>query len=114
VSDFPSGPPSPPYWAVIFSSRLGSDRDGYQAMADRMVALASEQPGFLGIESVREGACGMTVSYWSDEASIHAWRDQAEHRLARKLGRERWYEAYELRVARVERAYGHGREEHPR
>jgi heme-degrading monooxygenase HmoA len=30
----------------------------------------------------------------------------AEHSAAQRLGRERWYEAYELRVCRVERAYG--------
>lgn len=34
-------------------------------MAERMVALAGEQPGFLGVESVREGV-GITASYWSD------------------------------------------------
>jgi heme-degrading monooxygenase HmoA len=33
-------------------------------MADHMVALASEQPGFLGVESVRDGnGLGITVSY---------------------------------------------------
>jgi heme-degrading monooxygenase HmoA len=102
--------PDPPYYAVIFSStRTPGDR-GYDAMAARMAALAAEQPGYLGAESVRNAAGeGITVSYWRDEASIAAWKRHAEHLEAQRLGVTQWYAEYELRVARVERAYGkHG------
>lgn len=100
--------PEPPYYAVIFSSlRTEGDR-GYGAMADRMVELAASQPGFLGVESVRDSntGLGVTVSYWADEKFIRAWREQAEHRVAQETGRRTWYADYQLRVARVERAYG--------
>jgi len=99
--------PSVPYYAVIFSSQRTGGDEGYSAMADRMVELASEQPGFLGVESARGPyGFGITVSYWRDEASIHAWKRHAEHRLAQEKGMRGWYEHYELRVALVERAYG--------
>jgi heme-degrading monooxygenase HmoA len=76
-------------------------------MAERMVELARTQPGFLGVESARDGAgFGITVSYWQDEASIAAWKAQAEHAVAQRLGREQWYAAFRLRVCRVEREYG--------
>jgi heme-degrading monooxygenase HmoA len=99
--------PEPPYYAVIFSSqRIGPD-DGYGSMADRMVELAATQPGYLGIESTRGAdGFGITVSYWRSEADIAAWKRQAEHRVAREQGRTRWYGHFEMRVARVERAYG--------
>lgn len=99
--------PKPPYYAVIFSSRRGADDQGYEQTAARMVELAAQQPGFLGVESARgaEGF-GITVSYWASEAAIAAWRAQAEHCVAQESGRARWYEHYEIRVARVERAYG--------
>lgn len=99
--------PAPPYYAVIFSSqRVGADA-GYGAMADHMVELAATQPGYLGIESCRgEDGFGITVSYWRSEADIVAWKRNAEHATARQLGREQWYGHFELRVARVERAYG--------
>ena len=99
--------PSPPYWAVIFTNvRTPTDDEAYAQTADEMVRLASEQPGFLGIESVRDAeGVGITVSYWASEEAIVSWRSQADHRTAQRLGRERWYQAYELRVARVERAY---------
>lgn len=99
--------PEPPYYAVIFSSRRADGDRGYAAMAERMVELASAQPGFLGVETVRGAdGFGITASYWTDEAAIAAWRRHAEHRLAQERGRADWYAHYEIRVARVERAYG--------
>ncbi|NDY91341.1 antibiotic biosynthesis monooxygenase family protein [Ideonella livida] len=99
--------PEPPYYAVIFSSRRTAGDQGYGAMAERMMALASRQPGFLGAESARDAdGFGITVSYWSREADIAAWRQDAEHLQAQALGRRDWYAHFELRVARVERAHG--------
>jgi heme-degrading monooxygenase HmoA len=106
----PAQTPKPPYYAVIFTSvRADADAEGYAQTADEMVALASKQPGFLGVESVRDAdGLGITVSYWASEEAIRAWKANADHRTAQRLGRERWYRAYELRVARVERAYRFG------
>jgi heme-degrading monooxygenase HmoA len=100
--------PSPPYYAVIFSNqRTAAGEADYGATADRMVELAAGQPGFLGVESTRGAdGFGITVSYWRDEASILGWRKHAEHTLARERGRNEWYRHFELRVAKVERAYG--------
>jgi len=101
--------PEPPYFVVIFSSQRTAGDAGYGAMADRMVELASAQPGFLGVESARDAeGFGITVSYWRDEAAIAAWKAHAEHAEARRLGRERWYGAFQLRICRVEREYGMG------
>lgn len=100
--------PQPPYYAVIFASvRTKGDDVAYGDAADRMAKLASEQPGYLGVDSVRgENGIGITVSYWSSEEAIAAWRRNAEHTIAREYGRKSWYAEYELRVAKVERAYG--------
>ena len=98
--------PEPPYYAVIFTSQLAAVDKGYDAMAQAMHELALEQPGCLGAESTRgEDGLGITVSYFIDEASIRAWQQNARHRVAQRLGKERWYSHYELRVAKVERAY---------
>ncbi len=98
--------PAPPYYAVIFSSTRADGDHGYEAMADRMVELALSQSGCLGAESTRDAdGFGITVSYWRDEASIRAWKANAERAVAQKYGRERWYTNYHLRVARVERDY---------
>ena len=96
--------PEPPYWAVIFTSTRTDIDDGYGAMADAMMELAARQPGFLGVESAREGV-GITVSYWADLDSIAAWKAVVKHAAAQKAGREKWYSAYVTRIARVERDY---------
>ena len=104
----PAVTPAPPYYAVIFTSlRTPADAAAYEAMAERMVELAREQPGYLGVESARgPDGLGITVSYWTSEEAIRAWREHAEHQIAQSQGRREWYAQYELRVARVERAYG--------
>lgn len=99
--------PPPPYYAVIFSSLQSDDPGqlrGYGRMAERMEQLAREQPGYLGFEAARDGL-GIAVSYWRDEASLLAWKENVEHLAAQTLGRERWYRDYCTRVCRVERAY---------
>jgi len=98
--------PPPPYYAVIFSSLRTPGDQGYCAMAERMVELAAQQPGFLGAESARDAlGFGITVSYWSTMESISDWKANAEHKIAQNAGRRDWYADYELRIARVERAY---------
>lgn len=92
---------STPYIAVIFTTRRSANLEGYAEMAALMDELARQQPGFLGVESVSAAEEGITVSYWVDEEASRAWREVAEHVLAQRLGVERWYDAYDLRVATV-------------
>ena len=95
----------PPYYAVIFTSVRTDIEDGYDDMAARMVELAAQQPGFLGVESARNEV-GVTVSYWSDLDSIRAWKAHAEHKEAQRLGHQQWYRHFKTRIAKVERDYG--------
>ncbi len=96
----------PPYYLVAFSSQRTKGDNGYGAMADEMERLARQQPGCLGIESVRGAdGFGITNAYWRDAESIRLWKAHIDHLVAQRLGRERWYEHYKVRVAKVERAY---------
>ena len=99
--------PEPPYWAVLFSSqRSPADPAGYGRMAAALEALAPKQPGFLGLEHARDAeGFGITLAYWESEEAIVAWKRVAAHQEAQRLGHERWYEDFFLRIARVERAY---------
>ena len=97
--------PQPPYYAVIFTSLRTEGDNGYGAMADRMEELAAQQPGFLGIESARSGL-GITVGYFRSLEDIAAWKKHVEHAEAQRRGRADWYSAYQVRIAKVERAYG--------
>ncbi|WP_347260514.1 antibiotic biosynthesis monooxygenase [Rudaea sp.] len=100
--------PQPPYYAVIFSSRRnGQGEADYAAAAEAMFELVQRQPGFLGAESTRGAdGFGITVAYFDSEENIRLWRDHAGHAATRERGKREWYEHFEVRVARVERAYG--------
>jgi len=74
-------------------------------MSDKMVELAQRQPGYLGHESARNET-GITVSYWSSPEAIKSWKSDLDHQLAQKLGREKWYSQYKVRICKVERDYG--------
>lgn len=97
--------PEPPYYAVIFTSIRTDEDNGYLAMAQKMVDLASRQPGFLGMETARDDV-GITVSYWSSLEAILAWKDNSEHKKAQELGHELWYSKFRVRISKVERDYG--------
>lgn len=93
-----------PYYAVIFTSTLTDDAEGYELMANKMVEMASVQEGFLGIESAREQV-GITVSYWRDLDSIKSWKMNVDHLIAQQMGKEKWYKSYKTRICKVERDY---------
>ena len=99
--------PLPPYYAVIFTSIKNIDGEGYDNMAIKMVELGSKMNGFLGIESARN-EIGITVSYWATLDDIKNWKQETEHLLAQKMGREKWYAAYKTRICKVERDYSFG------
>lgn len=96
-----------PYYAVIFTSTLTARDKGYTEMASAMEALAKQQPGYLGFESVR-AELGIAVSYWESLEAIAAWKNVTDHKLAQKYGREKWYSWYKVRICRVEREYEFG------
>jgi len=93
--------PTPPYYAVIFTTERSYDGTDYYEMTARMIELASEQSDFLGVET----APGITISYWRNKEAIAKWKNNPEHTLARNLGREKWYDAYKTRIVYVESDY---------
>jgi heme-degrading monooxygenase HmoA len=101
--------PAPPYYAVIFTSLRTPGDAGYAAMSDAMLALAAQQPGYLGVESARE-ELGITVSYWASLEAIAAWKQNSAHLVAQQRGRDIWYQAFKVRICRVERDYDMNKE----
>ncbi len=94
-----------PYYAVIFTSQRSEVDEGYQQTAQRMLELAAKVDGFIQVDSVRQDGLGITVSYWRDLEAIKQWKQQVEHLEAQRLGREKWYTSYQLRICKVEHEY---------
>ncbi len=93
-----------PYFAVIFTSTHTNNIQGYSEMAAKMEHLASQQDGYLGMDSARTDV-GITVSYWESLEAIKNWKSNSEHLLAQYNGREQWYNWYNVRICKVEREY---------
>lgn len=97
--------PEPPYYAVIAPAELTAELEGYAETALRLMQIAREVDGFLGIESCVAGNFALAVSYWRSLEAIAAWRRHAEHLTAKDQGMRRWFAAYCTRIAKVERVY---------
>jgi heme-degrading monooxygenase HmoA len=95
----------PPYYAVIFTTIVEENLEGYLETSIRMEQLAKLQKGYLGIESARSDI-GITVSYWQTLENITHWKNNIEHTEARDSGRQKWYKKYQIRICKVEREYG--------
>ncbi len=97
----------PPYHVAILQvTPTATDADGYAAALVQMRELAERQPGYLGSLSARtDDGDELTIVFFTDEQALRAWHDEPRHRAAQQLARERWYERYQVHVARVERAY---------
>ncbi|MCW9045374.1 MAG: antibiotic biosynthesis monooxygenase [Alphaproteobacteria bacterium] len=91
------------YFAVIFSSKRTPGDNGYGEMTERMMELAAQQPGFIGVETARDEHLGITISYWENQEAIAAWKKDAEHHEAQRLGHKKWYQSFSLRVCKVVR-----------
>jgi heme-degrading monooxygenase HmoA len=97
--------PPLPYYAVIAPAELHDDIRGYPEMAAKLVELAKQQPGFLGIESGFQKDFALAVSYWASLEAIHAWSVNAQHMIAKEKGKTVWFKKYLTRIAKVERVY---------
>lgn len=100
----PATTPEPPYYAVIFTSVRADGDNGYNETAKNMLALASDQPGFLGFETARQ-EIGISISYWTTLDAIKAWKANAAHQQAQSRAKD-WYKKFRVRICRVEREYG--------
>jgi len=97
--------PQPPYYAVIAPAELSKDVRGYPEMVSELLRLATEQPGFLGIEACMMNDFALAVSYWESLDAIAGWRKNARHVIAKDAARKRWFSRYLTRIARVEVVY---------
>jgi heme-degrading monooxygenase HmoA len=83
---------------------------GLEAQRDYLREAAILRPhletmeGFISVErfeSLAHPGKFLSLSYWKDEASIHAWREQERHREAQAKGRSKLFARYVIRTALI-------------
>jgi heme-degrading monooxygenase HmoA len=88
-------------YAVIFRAEINSLDAEYSAMAEHMRELAMKEYGCTEFIACTEGDSEIAISYWPSQEHIKAWHANPEHRVAQKLGKEKWYKSYQVDVTKV-------------
>lgn len=93
-------------FAVIFRARIKQLDSEYSELAERLRRLAIEEFGCIDFIAMTEDNRELAISYWHSEEDIHRWKQAAEHLHAQANGKQKWYESYEVQIARICRTYG--------
>ena len=94
--------PEAPFYAVIFISRKSKNLEGYEEMDDSLMRQVYDVPGFLGYSSKGTADEGIFISYWKDRDSIGKWRINADHKKAKTMAFEKWYDEMQTLICKVE------------
>jgi len=91
---------------VLFRTwlRPGIDLEEYSRLVLELYEQVQQIPGFISAEDFTgESGERLSVIQFQDEASLAAWRNDADHQLAQSRGRKEFYESYELQVCDLDR-----------
>jgi len=97
-----SSPTAVPYFAIMLSSKLMLNDVTYRIMAEKMLELARDQPGYLGSE-YGAGEMDLLATYWQTRESAEAWLNHDMQRRTLSIGESFWYEEYSLKMFEVMR-----------
>ena len=88
---------------TVFRSRIEPGlQDEYVALVERMRAIAVTMPGYISHKGFwADDGERVTIVEFEHEEGQRAWRMHPEHVEAQKLGRLRYYEMYDIKVANV-------------
>jgi heme-degrading monooxygenase HmoA len=105
--------------AVIFEvTPAPGQMDTYLAHATKLRPLLDGHSGFISVERFQSLSAPeklLSLSFFTDEAAIAAWRNTPHHRTTQSAGRHGIFTDYRLRIAEVSRDYGlHDRAEAPK
>ena len=92
-------------YAVIFKAKTKKLDESYFNMANRMRELAIDEYGCVKFTAVTEGSNEIAISYWESMEQIKKWKQNSEHLVAQKLGKEKWYETYSVEIVKVLEKY---------
>jgi heme-degrading monooxygenase HmoA len=92
---------------TIFRSRLRPDAGArYETVAAEMEAAARAMPGFLEFKTFAAPDGERVSLVLFDSVEHHtAWRDDPRHQEAQQLGRDRFYDEYDIAVCDLGRRW---------
>ena len=86
----------------------------YDEVAAKLHAHIQSIEGFISVERfesrTNEGKL-LSLSFWEDAAALKRWRDDADHQVGMKLGRDEIFQDYRIVVADAQRDYSMTRQD---
>ena len=92
-------------FVVIFKARIKELDEEYFNTANLLREKALTQFNCQKFEALSENNLEIALSYWNSLEDIQAWHKDAEHQVAQRLGKQRWYESFSVEVCEVLKAY---------
>ncbi|MDF2261185.1 antibiotic biosynthesis monooxygenase family protein [Streptantibioticus ferralitis] len=92
---------------VVFRSRFSKQvDDAYGTTEEHLAKKVREMAGddLVHLKNyVAEDGERLALVWWRNPETLEKWRNDPEHQDAQRLGRDKWYEFFELSVAEVVR-----------
>ena len=88
-------------FAVIFRAEIKQLDEQYSETAKRLRELAMTKYDCIDFIAVTEGNQEIAVSYWKSEEDSKRWHKDSEHLQAQKMGKEKWYQSYQVQIAEL-------------
>jgi heme-degrading monooxygenase HmoA len=88
---------------TVFRSRLMPGvQEEYVALVERIRQEVEKMPGYISHKGFwAEDGERVTIVEFKDEESQRAWRMNPKHIEAQRLGRQKYYDAYDIQVCSV-------------
>lgn len=89
--------------AVIFEASIRVQaKERYLQLASELAPLLSDIPGFISVERFRSLTSPeklLSLSWWEDEESVKAWKQNVFHQAAQQEGKHSVFSFYRISVA---------------
>lgn len=92
-------------YVVIFKAKIQSLDQEYFDTANQLREKALTEFNCQKFEAVSEHDFEIALSYWNSLEDIQAWYKNAEHQVAQRLGKQRWYESFSVEICEVLKSY---------
>lgn len=92
-------------YIVIFKAKIKQLDSTYSKMAQKLRNKALSQFNCVKFEVCSENGFEIALSYWHSLEDIRHWQHDAEHQVAQRLGKEKWYQDFSVEICTIERAY---------
>lgn len=92
-------------FVVIFKAKINMLDDEYFQTASHLRDKALSHFNCQKFEALSENGVEIALSYWNSLEDIQTWHKDAEHLVAQKLGKEKWYTNFSVEICEIKKSY---------